>query len=150
MAAVVTTAAAAGATGEDLRTGGGDRASVLGVRRARAVGRPDRPAVVVKRDLVGAGAPPWLDGDRQAGLELHAATAAPVVGHVRRLVHGAAETVAAELEVDTVAVATSDVTDRGRDVADPASGAGRGDARRERHLGGLDQLQVGRVRRADD
>src|SRR6185312_8550265 len=55
-----------------------------------------------------------------------------------------------ELGVDAVAVGVRDRADRGGDVAEATTRLGGGDAGLQRDLGGLDQLQVGRVGGADD
>src|SRR5688500_14686210 len=97
-----------GAAGQDLGAGSCDGDCVFGVGGAGAVGGADRPAVVVEPDFVGGSAEPGLDGEGEAGVELHAAAGAAAVGDVRSLVHGAADAVAAELGVDAVAVGVSD------------------------------------------
>src|SRR6185437_9642772 len=84
--------------GQDLGAVFGDGYRVLGVGRAAAVAAADRPAVAVDPvDVPAAGQEPGFDGDDQPGDEPVAATLGTLVGNVRVLVHGPADTVAAEV-----------------------------------------------------
>src|SRR5690349_15355522 len=103
--------------GQDLGAGRRDGDRVFGVGGTGAVGGADRPAVLVEHDFVGGAAEPGLDGDREAGVEWHAAVGPAVVGDVRGFVHGTADAVATELAVHAVPVGVGDLADRGRDVA---------------------------------
>src|SRR6478609_4767411 len=87
--------------GQDLRAVLGDGHRVLGVRGPAAVAAADRPAVAVDPVHVpAAGQEPGLDGDHQPGDELSASSRGALVGNVRVLVHGPADTVAAEVGAD--------------------------------------------------
>ena len=73
------------------------------------------------------------------GLELEAAPGAAVVGDVRVAVHGAADAVAAELQVDAEPGGPGDVADRGGDVVEPVADAGLRDPGLERAGGDVDE-----------
>jgi hypothetical protein len=75
---------------------------------------------------------------------------APVVHDVRVAVHGPADTVPAELQVDPEPRRPGHLADRERDVAEPVADPGRLDAGRQRTAGDLDQPQVLLPRRAHD
>ena len=68
-----------------------------------------------------------------------------VVGDVRVAVHDVADAMAAEFQVDRVAVRTGDVADGGGHVAQTVARTGRVNAGGERLLGALDELEVARV-----
>ena len=68
--------------------------------RQRPVGRDDRPVVRLDAGVVAAEGEHRLDGQAQAGLELAARAAGPVVGDLRLLVHLGPDAVADELADD--------------------------------------------------
>src|SRR4029079_4631803 len=93
---------------------------------------------------------PRLDRDHQTRLQLQAAARTPVVGDVRLAVHGAADAVAAELQVDAQPGRPGDVADRGGDVPERVGGTGLLDPGCQCPSGDLDQVEVLLTRCADD
>ena len=138
-----------GPLGENQRAVCRDGHRVLHVRTPRTVLAAQRPAVGVGVDLVSGVQEPRFDGDHEAGTQLESTACASVVGDVRLAVHGAADAVPAELEVDAEARSPGHVTDGRRDVAEPVAGLRCCDAGLKRAAGGRDQASL-LARRPDD
>src|SRR5688500_15789414 len=126
----------------------GDRVLEMGCQRA--VAGDDRPAVRRDLDLVAAEREHRLDGEADAGGQLHALRARPVVGDLRFLVHLGADAVADELANDAVTMGPGDVLDRGRDLAEMGARHGRRDPSHHRQAGRVDERPDRRFRLAYD
>ena len=116
-----------------------DRHGVLEMRRARAVGRRDRPAVVREPDVGAADGDHRLDRDRHPLGELGAAAGLAEVRDVRVLVVVPADAMTDEALDDREAGLLDDGLDRVRDVADPVPEPCFRDPGRERGLARVEE-----------
>src|SRR5205823_1680849 len=103
---------------QDLGAVVGDRDRVLEMGRQRAVTGHNGPAIGLDRDVAAAEGQHRLDREADAGRELHALDAGPVVRDLRLLVHLRPDPVADELPDDPVPVWRGDVLDGAGDVAE--------------------------------
>ncbi len=101
-------------------------------------------------DAAGAVPEPGLDGDDVAGAEFQAAAGVAAVGDVGFFVHPPADAVTAEVEVGADACLVADRSDGRADVTQSSTRHGGRDTRRQRLLGGGDQLEVLGARSTDD
>src|SRR3954467_6730383 len=133
---------AAVASGEDPGTVLRERDAVLPVRGPRSLGGAHGPVVRLHPRLRVAYGQHRLDGQADPGPELGASRAGSVVEHVRRLVHGGADTVPAVLLADANPAA-AEVLEPGPDVDEGVAVRDGGDAPPHRLLGDVDQGGVG-------
>jgi hypothetical protein len=104
--------------------------------------RAARPAVLVEDDPVRRGGEPRFERDREARPEGEATAWTALVGDMGVLVHGAAESVAAELEVHRVSVRVGYGSDRRRDIAQAVPRLRGLDGGLEGHPGRADEPPV--------